>query len=131
MSSRTVAPRTVVVATQLRGPHLLRQPMLNKGTAFTREERALFGLEGLLPHAVSTQEQQARRAYASVARKTDPLERYIAMASLQDRNEHLFYRVLIDHLEELLPVVYTPTVGRACQMYSRIFRRARGLWITP
>jgi malic enzyme len=131
MSSRVAAPRTVVVATHHRGPHLLREPMLNKGTAFTREERTLFGLEGLLPHAVSTQDQQARRAYANVARKSDPLERYIAMASLQDRNEHLFHRVLVDHLEELLPIVYTPTVGLACQDWSHIFRRGRGLWITP
>src|SRR5687767_6609755 len=105
--------------------------MYNKSTAFPREEREAFGLVGLLPEAVSTMEQQALRVYGNIARKSDPLERYIGLAALEDRNEHLFYRVLVDHLEEFLPIVYTPTVGRACQMYSKIFRRARGLWITP
>jgi malic enzyme len=114
-----------------RGAPLLAHPMYNKSTAFTPEEREAFGLSGLLPAAVSTMEQQAQRAYGNIARKTDPLERYIGLAALQDRNEHLFYRVLLDHLEELVPIVYTPTVGRACQEFSRIFRRARGLWITP
>ena len=119
------------VEIRLRGPQLLNHPMCNRSTAFTREERRELGLEGLLPDVVSTMEQQARRAYGNIVRKRDPLERYIGLAALQDRNEHLFYRVLSDHLEELLPVVYTPTVGLACQQYSRIFRRARGLWITP
>jgi malic enzyme len=105
--------------------------MYNRSTAFTRAERRELGLEGLLPDVVSTMEQQARRAYGNIARKTDPLERYIGLAALQDRNEHLFYRVLTDHLEEFLPIVYTPTVGLACQRYSLIFRRARGIWITP
>src|SRR6187200_1041092 len=114
-----------------RGPQLLSHPMYNKSTAFTREERAAFGLEGLLPDAVSTMEMQAARVHGNIVRKDDPVERYIGLASLQDRNEHLFYRVLVDHLDEFLPIVYTPTVGRACQMYSHIFRRARGLWITP
>src|SRR5262245_27865079 len=120
---------------RLRCPHrglaLLRQPLYTKGTAFSEEERIAFGLEGLLPPHVSTMEQQRDRAYRNIRRKADPLEQYIGLASLQDRNEHLFYRVLIDHIEELLPIVYTPTVGRACQEFSHIFRRARGLWITP
>jgi malate dehydrogenase (oxaloacetate-decarboxylating) len=115
----------------LRGLALLRHPLYNKGTAFTREERTAFGLEGLLPEAVSTMEQQARRVHGNIVRKEDPLERYVGLAALQDRNETLFYRVLVDNLEELLPVVYTPTVGQACQEFSRIFRRGRGLWITP
>jgi malic enzyme len=114
-----------------RGPRLLRHPMYNKGTAFTRQERAAFGLEGLLPDAVSTLEQQIARIHRNILRKEDPLERYIGLASLQDRNEMLFYRLLVDNIEELMPIVYTPTVGRACQDYSHIFRRARGLWITP
>jgi malate dehydrogenase (oxaloacetate-decarboxylating) len=121
-------PRVVV---PYRGPQLLSHAMYNKSTAFTREERAAFGLEGLLPDAVSTMEMQAERVHGNIVRKDDPVERYIGLAALQDRNEHLFYRVLVDHLEEYLPIVYTPTVGRACQMYSKIFRRARGLWITP
>jgi len=119
------------VGMRLRGPQLLNHPMYNRSTAFTREERRELGLEGLLPDVVSTMEQQARRAYGNIVRKTEPLERFIGLAALQDRNEHLFYRVLGDHLEEFLPIVYTPTVGQACQQYSRIFRRARGLWITP
>ncbi|HET7292853.1 MAG TPA: NAD-dependent malic enzyme, partial [Vicinamibacteria bacterium] len=104
---------------------------LNKGTAFTADERAALGLEGLLPSAVGTPEQEARRAYAAIARKHDALEQYIGLAALQDRDERLFYRVLIDHFEELLPIVYTPTVGRACQEFSHIFRQPRGIWLTP
>ncbi len=119
------------IEVRLRGPQLLNHPMYNRSTAFTREERRQLGLEGLLPDVVSTMEQQARRAYGNIVRKSDPLERYIGLAALQDRNEHLFYRVLADHLEVFLPIVYTPTVGQACQQYSRIFRRARGLWVTP
>jgi malic enzyme len=119
------------VEVRLRGSQLLNHPMYNRSTAFTREARRALGLEGILPDVVSTMEQQARRAYGNIVRKTDALERYIGLAALEDRNEHLFYRVLVDHLEEFLPIVYTPTVGRACQEYSRIFRRPRGLWITP
>jgi len=114
-----------------RGARLLGHHLHNKSTAFSHEERRQFELEGLLPPVVSTMAQQAERAYANIMRKTEPLERYIGLAALQDRNEHLFYRVLLEHLEKLLPIVYTPTVGEACQKYSRIFRRARGLWITP
>src|SRR6266498_3450734 len=114
-----------------RGVPLLRHPMYTKSSAFTPEEREAFGLEGLLPSAVSTMEQQERRVYDNITRKSDPLEKFIGLAALQGRNEHLFYRLLIDHIEEFLPIVYTPTVGRACQEFSHIFRRARGLWITP
>lgn len=119
------------VEVSYRSQPLLQHPMFTKGTAFTREERAALGLEGLLPHAVSTIEQQQNRVYQNINRKEDAIEKYIGLAALQDRNETLFYRVLVDHLEEFLPIVYTPTVGRACQEFSHIYRRARGLWITP
>src|SRR5205085_10234846 len=115
----------------LSGTDLLRHSLYNKSTAFTEKERAAFGLAGLLPEAISTMEQQCRRVHENITRKSDPLERYIGLAALQDRNEHLFYHVLLEHLEEYLPIVYTPTVGRACQDFSHIFRRSRGLWITP
>jgi malate dehydrogenase (oxaloacetate-decarboxylating) len=128
-ATKTAADRPAV--TTLRGAALLRDPMQTKGSAFGADERRTNGLDGLLPWHTGTLEQQARRAYANIARKTDALEKYIGLAALQDRNERLFYRVVCDHLEELLPIVYTPTVGRACQEFSHIFRRARGLWITP
>ncbi len=114
-----------------RGPRLLAHPMYNKSSAFSREERETFGLEGLLPSAVSTMAMQARRVYENITRKSTPLEQYIGLSALQDRNEHLFYRVLLDNLEEFLPVIYTPTVGQASRLYSHIFRRGRGVWITP
>jgi malic enzyme len=129
--ARRDADGRTVVRVPHRGAALLAHSMYNKSTAFSAEEREAFGLTGLLPQAVSTMEQQARRVYENIARKTDPLERYIGLAALHDRNEILFFRVLTDHLEEFLPIVYTPTVGRACQEFSRIFRKARGLWITP
>jgi malate dehydrogenase (oxaloacetate-decarboxylating) len=114
-----------------RGRDLLNQCLVNKSTAFNVEERRTFGIEGLVPHGVTSIGQQVQRAYGSICRKNDPLERFIGMAALQNRNETLFYRVLLEHVEELMPIVYTPTVGQACQDYSHIFRRGRGLWITP
>ncbi|MEE8245147.1 MAG: oxaloacetate-decarboxylating malate dehydrogenase, partial [Pseudomonadales bacterium] len=113
------------------GYELIRDPLLNKGTAFTQEEREAFGLHGLLPSEEKTMAQQAQRIYASISAYTTPLERYVSLAGLQDRNEHLFYRVLTDHLEEFMPIVYTPTVGLATQNFSQVFRRGRGVWITP
>lgn len=114
-----------------KGAALLRYAMFNKGTGFTHDERRRFGIEGLLPAQHNTIEQQARRIYRSIFFNPDPVGRHIGLASLQDRNETLFYKVLSTHLEETMPIVYTPTVGKASQYYSRVFRRARGVFITP
>ncbi len=112
------------------GIDLLHDPALNKGTAFTLEERDRLGLAGLLPPRVSTPEQQARRFLGNLRSKATELEKYVEMMALLDRNETLFYRVVIDNLEEMLPIIYTPGVGTACQVYAHIYRRSRGLFIT-
>jgi malate dehydrogenase (oxaloacetate-decarboxylating) len=124
-------PRLTTLAVELTGVDLIRHPLLNKGTAFTREERREFGLEGLLPYQYNTMEQQVARAYAAFCAAGTPLEQYINLATLQERNEHLFYKLLKEHLEELMPIVYTPTVGLATRRFSHYFRRTHGLWITP
>jgi malate dehydrogenase (oxaloacetate-decarboxylating)(NADP+) len=113
-----------------RGVDLLHDPLLNKGTAFTDQERTVLGLRGLLPPRILTQDGQVMRVLDSFRRKTTELEKYIYLISLQERNEALFYRVVMDHLDEMMPIIYTPTVGQACQRWGYIFRRSRGLYIT-
>ena len=113
------------------GQEVLRHPLLNKGTAFPPEEREAFGIDGLLPPAVSTLDLQLERCREAYAAKGTDLERYIYLRSLQDRNEMLFYALLGRHLEEMMPIVYTPTVGEACQQFSHIYRSARGVYISP
>lgn len=119
------------LAVKERGKALLSRPTLNKDTAFSREERRLLGLDGLLPASILTLEEQVAVELVKIRRKQDPLERYIGLAALQDRNETLFYRLIVENVEEFLPIVYTPTVGEACKRWSQIWRRARGAWITP
>ena len=112
------------------GIELLHNPVLNKGTAFTEAERDALGLRGLLPPMVNTQEVQLERVLGNLRQKTSDLEKYIFLLALQDRNETLFYKLALDHLDEIMPLIYTPTVGKACQEYANIFRRPRGLFIT-
>ncbi|MEM9623059.1 MAG: NAD-dependent malic enzyme [Pseudomonadota bacterium] len=118
-------------ATAKRGVDVIQDPLLNKGSAFTEAERDALDLHGLLPPRVSTPEQQAQRAYTAIMAETDPLDRYVALLALQDRNEHLFYKLLMENMATLMPIVYTPTVGLACQNFSHVFQRARGLWLNP
>jgi malate dehydrogenase (oxaloacetate-decarboxylating)(NADP+) len=113
-----------------RGDSILHDPRLNKGTAFTAEERERLGLRGLLPPRILTLAEQEERILENFYDKGSPLEQYIYLSGLQDRNETLFYRTLLDHLEAMMPVVYTPTVGEACKQFGHIFRRPRGLYIS-
>jgi len=118
------------ITTKLRGQALLREPLLNKGTAFSLEERARLGLNGLLPPQVKTLEQQEDRAYGQYRRQPDDLAKNVYLTALHDRNEVLFYRVLTDHLPEMLPIVYTPTVALAIERYSHQYRRPRGVFLS-
>jgi len=120
-------PATVGLA----GPALLGARLLTKGLAFPADERKAFRLRGLLPDRILRIEEQVELELEHLRRKDDALEQYIGLAALQDRNATLFYRLLAEHLEEFLPVVYTPTVGQACQEFSHILRRTHGTWITP
>ncbi|XP_042051075.1 NADP-dependent malic enzyme [Salvia splendens] len=122
-----VTPWTVSVAS---GYSLLRDPHHNKGLAFTEKERDAHYLRGLLPPVVISQELQEKKLMHSIRQYQLPLHKYMAMMELEERNERLFYKLLIDNVEELLPVVYTPTVGEACQKYGSIFRRPQGLYIS-
>jgi malate dehydrogenase (oxaloacetate-decarboxylating)(NADP+) len=113
-----------------RGAALLRDPTLNKGTAFTAPEREALGLRGLLPPQIGTQDLQADRVLENIRRLQTPLSKYILLESLQDRNEALFFRVITDHPDEMMPIIYTPTVGLACQQFGHIYRRPRGMYIS-
>ncbi len=138
MSAEAVAPsvsalrlsaRRMVPRPELRGQALLERPCYNKGTAFTDGERTALGLHGLLPPQVETLDQQVVRAYEAYRRKNDDLERHIYLRALQDTNEVLFYRLLLEHMEEMTPIVYTPVVALGCQEFSHIYRRPRGLFV--
>ncbi len=117
-------------ATQLRGMTLLRDPLLNKGTAFTERERDELGLRGLLPPRISSMQAQAERIMTNLRNLPGDLEKYIALNALHDRNEALFFRVVCDNIDEIQPLIYTPTVGLACQKYGLIFQRPRGMFIS-
>ena len=114
----------------LKGSQLLDAPILNKGSAFPDQERDELGLLGLLPYHASTVEEQLTRTYENYKTKTSDIERYVFLTALQDRNETLFYRLVQDHISEMMPIIYTPTVGLGCQRYSHVFRRPRGLYIS-
>ena len=113
-----------------RGKALLHDPSLNKGTVFNAAEREALGLHGLLPPRVFSPAERALHIINNVRRKANDFEKYLYLAGLQNRNENLFYRVLIDNMQELTPIIYTPTVGLACQEYSKIFSEPRGIFIT-
>ncbi|HSC96856.1 MAG TPA: NAD-dependent malic enzyme [Burkholderiales bacterium] len=123
VSTRAPGDRTA------RGIELLRDPLLNKGTAFTERERDALGLRGLLPPHVLSQDEQATRVLEHLRRQRDDLEKYVALAALHDRNESLFFRVVCDNIDEMQPLIYTPTVGLACQRFGHIYQRPRGLFI--
>lgn len=129
MSKFTVASNGSLETT-LRGVEVLSTPLLNKGVAFTQEEREELGLKGLLPPAVLTLEEQARRAYEQFCSQPDDLLKNVYLTALHDRNEVLFYRILTNHLREMLPIVYTPTVGVAIQRYSHEYRKPRGVYLS-
>jgi malate dehydrogenase (oxaloacetate-decarboxylating) len=128
-NDRRSTPRNLKVTA--RGSALIRNPALNKGTGFPLEERRTFGLEGLLPVRAKNQSQQAERIYQQLRAAPDDLQKYVMLNALLNRNVHLYYRVLADHLEELMPIVYTPTVGAAVQRFSQVFQGGGGIWITP
>ena len=111
-------------------PTVLTDPMTNRGTAFTLEERARLGLTGRLPAAVETLDQQARRSYSQLQSYDSDLQRYVFLDALHDRNEVLYFKLLTDHLAELLPIVYDPTVGEAIKKWSHDYRRSRAVYLS-
>src|SRR5262245_21029110 len=130
MTSTVADAQEEIIEVSLSGQALLENPLLNKGSAFSEEERREFGLMGLVPPHISSTDEQLARTYGSYAQKNSDIERYIYLVSLQDRNETLFYRLLQEHITEMMPIIYTPVVGEGCKQYSRIYRRPRGLYIS-
>lgn len=124
-------PQGDMVRVNLSGSELIRSPLYNKGIGFTHNERRRFGIEGMLPSQHNDIETQAERTYLTISFNKDPVGRNIDLGLLLNRNEVLFYKILSMHLEELMPVIYTPTVGEASHFFSRVYRRARGIFITP
>ncbi|MGC0088851.1 oxaloacetate-decarboxylating malate dehydrogenase, partial [Enterobacter asburiae] len=122
--------RKEVLYTPYNGAVLLENPLLNKGLAFIKEERDNFNLHGLLPHNVETIEEQTERAWVQFCHFKSDISRHVYLRNIQDTNETLFYNLLRSHLKETLPIIYTPTVGEACEHFSTIYRRARGLFIS-
>src|SRR5438477_11652676 len=130
MTNEGPTAQTDLIETELEGTALLTNPMLNKGTAFTDEERTVFALHGLLPTHVGTLEVQSSRRLQAVRKLAGDLDRYVFLRGLQDANETLFYAVLTQNLEEMLPLVYTPTVGEGCQTFSHYWHYPRGLFLS-
>src|SRR5580704_4098566 len=130
MSLNDIPQASMIRTVRLRGMDLLNNPALNKGTAFSEDERESFGLHGLLPPVIESLDDQVIRAYQAFSLKPNDLERHIYLRQLQDTNEVLFYRLLLDHIDEMLPIVYTPVVALGCQEFSHIYRRPRGLFIS-
>ena len=130
MKSRARARARSTAVKPPRGVALLRDPLLNKGTGFTEKERDALGLRGLLPAHVLPMEAQATRVMTNLRRLPNDLEKYVALNALHDRNEALFFRVVCDNIDEIQPLIYTPTVGLACQRFGHIFQRPRGLFIS-
>ncbi|MFN4241797.1 MAG: NAD-dependent malic enzyme [Tepidisphaerales bacterium] len=126
---RNAAGKIEYIETSLRGIQLLEAPLLNKGTAFSQQEKYELGLLGLLPTHELDISLQVKRTYESFQKKPNDLEKHIFLRALQDRNETLFYRLLVTHIEEMMPIIYTPTVGQACQQFGHIYRRPRGLFL--
>ena len=112
------------------GPALLEAPLLNKGSAFSERERQQFNLEGLLPYRIESIDEQKSRAYLQLNAFQSDIDKHIYLRNIQDTNETLYFRLVTDHLEEIMPLIYTPTVGQACQQFSKIYRRKRGLFVS-